>query len=721
MISFGDFLYKKILKVVKRNWIWILLFIIFIISLQLRMVTTNTKWLLAYDPYFQYRHTKDVVEDGVLSSWDEFSYYPPGRPLNEAPLLYYVTGYLYIILNPLLGISLMDFCKYMAAIYGAISIFPAYFLGKELSDKYAGALSSLFVGLSPAILTRTMGGFYDTDGMVIFFTLLTMYLLVRAFKRNKYLDYCLATFGLILFGLAWSAAWYIPLIYLLSIFTYFVVLLFIGNRDKRLKLTVPDSERIKNSFAEFKKMLIPFIAIFVSASVIIWALGYDAVGRILNLLIFAQNPAKALIVNISVAELQPLNVFGGAWDELFARIGMPFIFTIPGALLLLKRDRKNGALLLTWAGVSFYAITRGIRFMLVFAPAACISSAVAFAESYRDLKNAGEYAPFISFGFLASVILSLVRPSAGFLLSIIVVLILLVVNRKEEIPEISKPIFLATVLIVAIIVLSQGSQAALLRGMSEPVNKNWEDAYMWLKNNTAKDAVVGSWWDPGHRIAGIAERRNIADGAHCYDTDCKPGLNTRITHLGKIFVTSNETEAKEILLKYRGNASEMYWICSDDLIGKFRWLQYFGTGCDGTGELTPGGREKCPLYSQIFAKSYGYDQNYTIRVYYYDGISVYDDNGRWIAVAERNGVPYFFKKEITYINGTPKVFDFSGFNNTLPGTVWIHPDKKYIVFIPPTLENSLFTRMFFYEENETLKNFELVYKNDQVKIYKLII
>ena len=693
---------------------WIFLILIFLISLGLRLETTSTKWLLAYDPYFQYRHTEDVVEDGVLSKWDEYSYYPPGRPLNYPPLMYYLTGYLFMLLKPIVGMTLMSFCKYMAAFYGAMGIVPAYFLGKELSDKRAGILASLFVGLSPAILTRTMGGFYDTDGLVIFFSLLTMYLLVRAFKRKKYLDYGLATFGLVLFGLTWIAAWYIPLIFILSIFVYFILHLLLSF----IKSKTPD---IKKSLVEFKNMFLPFLVIFVVASVVIWVLGQNALGYLLNLIVFAQDPAKVLIVNISVAELQPLNVFGGAWDELFARIGIPFIFTIPGALLLLKRDVKNGSVLLTWSGVSFYAITRGIRFMLVFAPAACIASAVAFAESYKYLKDMGQYAPLFSFGFLASVLLSLSKPSAGFVLSILLVLLLLWMKKRDEsAPEISKPIFIGVIIIAAIITLSQGSQAALYRGMTEPVNKNWEDAYMWLKNNTAKDAVVGSWWDPGHRISGIADRRNIADGAHCTDVDCKPGLNTRIVDLGKTFVTDNETEAKNILLKYRGNASEIYWICSDDLIGKFRWLQYFGTGCDGTGILTPNGQQKCPLYSQIPAKSYSYDQNYTIRAYNYGSdITAYDQDGVWIVVMKKDDKNYLFKKEITYVNDTVQMLDFSEMNNTLPGTVWLHPDKSYIVFIPPNLENSLFTRMFFYEENETLKNFELVFKNKQVKIYKL--
>lgn len=714
-------MYKKFFDILRKNWKWLLLIFIFLLSFGIRLGSVDSKWLLAYDPYMQYRYTEDVVQDGVLSKWDEFSYYPPGRTMSIIPpLMYYVTGYLFIIFGPLLGMTLTSFCSYITVLYGALSVIPAYLLGKEFSGKNAGILSAFFVGMSPAILTRTMGGFYDTDALVIFFTLFSLYFLVRALRKKTYLDYGLATLGLVLFGLAWVAAWYIPIIVILSTLTYFMLLLLFGQSGWKIKTSTGFSERFKNSFRDFRLVLIPLAIIFIVANVVIWLLGYNAMSSALNLLLFAQDPAKLLIVNISVAELQNLDVFGGAWAELFARIGVPLIFTIPGTLLLLKKEKKNGAILLTWAGVSFYAITRGIRFMLVFAPAACIASAIAFSESYRYIKNTGNYAPLISFGFLASVLVSITRPEAGVVLSLILALVLFFYSKKDEIiPKISKPVFLSAILIALIITLSQGSNAALVSGISEPINSNWEGAYIWLGDETAKDSVVGSWWDPGHRIAGISERRNIADGAHCPDEYCEPGLNTRITHLGKIFTTSNETEAKNLLLKYRGNASEMYWIASDDLIAKFRWLQYFGTGCDGTGIYTLNGQQKCPLYSQIPAQTYSYDLNYTIKSYQYgSGITAFEQDGQWVVVIEQNGKNYLFEKEITYVNETPQFMDFTWMNETLPGTIWLHPDKNYIVFIPKTLENSLFTRMFFYEDTN-LENFELVFKNKQVKIYKL--
>lgn len=637
--------------------------------------------------------------------------------MSSPPLMYYLTGYLFMIFSPLLGLTLTAFCQYMAVIYGAIAVIPAYFLGKEFSNKYAGLIAAFFVGLSPAILTRTMGGFYDTDGLVIFFSLLAMYLLVRAFRKRDYPSYAWAVLGLVLFGLTWSAAWYIPLIILLSIFVYLIVCLV----EHKLR----KGEGMKAPLIRFKNMLVPFITILITATVIIFVLGFDAITRITDLFIFAGDPAKFLIVNISVAELQNLDVFGGAWGELFVRIGIPFLFTIPGALLLLKRDRKNGAILLTWAGISFYAITRGIRFMLIFTPAACIASAVALAESHRLIKNTGNYAPLFSFGFIVAVLLSLINPNVSFVLVILLVLILLFIKKKDTIaPNFSKHIFIGAIIVALFLTLSQGTQAAIMRGSSEPVDYYWEEAYMWLKENSAEDAVVGSWWDPGHRISGIAERRNIADGAHCPDAYCDPGLNTRITHLGKIFVTDDENEAKELLLRYRGDASEIYWIVSDDLIGKFRWLQYFGTGCDGTGEHTPDGQRKCPLYSMFSQQGYSYNPDYEIMMHSYaGGLYAIKQDDIWVVGMTSQGKDYGFQRELTYTDDEELIFlDFTEMNEseTFPGTSWLSRNKDFVVYIPPNLERALFTKMFFYEEDETLRNFELVYENFKIRIYRLV-
>ncbi|MFB6088896.1 MAG: STT3 domain-containing protein [Candidatus Aenigmatarchaeota archaeon] len=710
---------ESLKKFCRKRWYLIVLLFIFLLSLHIRLFTAAKDWLLAFDPYFHFRYTKYIVEKGFLPSWDPMSYYPPGRPLNHPPLMHYLTAYLYKIFGG--GMSLMDLTKNMAAVYGAIATIPAFFLAKEFSDWKAGLIASVFIGTSGAVLSRSMAGFYDTDGLVVFFTLLTMYLLVRAFKRKKLIDYTFATLGIILFALTWPMVWYVPIIVIMATVSYFILLTVLGKREWRegKNEQMPEiGERFNKALKSLKETIVPLLVIFAISSGIMWLLGYTPYDRILSLISFTSNPSQVQIVNVSVAELQNLSVFGGAWKRLFSELSIPLIFAGAGSLLLLRRDLKDGAILLTWLGITFYSITKGVRFMLVFAPAAAIAGSVAISEAYKSLKDLGDIAPLVGFAFLASIFVSLSRPSLGIVISILtavgVLMISLFWKKESEIPSLSKPLIVGVAIIACLITVSQATQVASQQTQRNPLPAHWKNAYFFLKNETAQDSVVGTWWDPGHRIAGVAERRNIADGAHCPDKYCEPGLNTRITHLGKIFVTSNESEAVNLLTKYRGNASEMYWIASQDLIGKFRWLQYFGTGCDGTGILTSGGQQKCPLYSQMRIENQ--QQN---KLIYKGGVVLDMTNQTFVPKIQNQGREAVFERMLMYQNGEVNEISFKDeYNNTIDGTLWVHPQFSFVVYIPPHLEDSMFTKMFF-REGEGLDKFDRVFRNSYVKIYKL--
>ncbi|MFB6215992.1 MAG: hypothetical protein ABEJ72_03355, partial [Candidatus Aenigmatarchaeota archaeon] len=282
---------------------------------------------------------------------------------------------------------------------------------------------------------------------------------------------------------------------------------------------------------------------------------------------------------------------------------------------------------------------------------------------------------------------------------------IILIDNKEKVPEISKPVLMGTAVLAAILVVSQGMQMATAR-QSSPLSDNWAEAYKYLRTQTPKDAVVGTWWDPGHRIAAIAQRRNIADGAHCPEEDCDPGLNTRITHLGKILVTKNEDEAVRLLEKYRGNASEMYWIASQDLIGKYQWPQYFGTGCRGG--------QQCPLYSMMRVQNQ--QQN---SIMYQGGVSLQFQNDTVIPVLETQRGRRIFETMYMYgRDGELTKKSFSQYNNTFSGTLWVHPRYSFVVYIPEFQKDSIFSRMFFFE-GRNLDHFKQVFRNNYVKIYKL--
>jgi dolichyl-diphosphooligosaccharide--protein glycosyltransferase len=59
------------------------------------------------------------------------------------------------------------------------------------------------------------------------------------------------------------------------------------------------------------------------------------------------------------------------------------------------------------------------------------------------------------------------------------------------------------------------SPSVVLSSTSPDGSKNiiddFREAYHWLRQNTAEDAVVMSWWDYGYQIAGMADRPTLVD------------------------------------------------------------------------------------------------------------------------------------------------------------------------------------------------------------------
>lgn len=695
---------------IKDKWYLFLLVGIFLIALKIRLFTAGTEWLQAYDPYFHLRYTSYVVNNRLLPAWDPLSYFPPGRPVTYSPLLYYMTGYIYLLLGGLFD-SLLELAKYSTAVYGALVIIPAYLAGKEFSDWKAGVLAAAFMGTIPAAIRRTSAGFYSTDPFVLFFSLLTIYFFARSFKKRDWLSYSLTAVSLVLFSLSWNQGWYIAFLAIGSVFFYYIVLVLTGKEEwetkgKEKNIMPPLKKRVKKAYYPFKKLLIPIVVIFIVAVAGSRLLGMDPVGIITEYVNFVLNPADVQIVNVSVAELQTLDVLGGAWQELFARTSVALVFLFPSLILLLWKKRVLGSLFFVWTAFTFFFVTRGIRFMLIFAPAVSVAAGVALSEIYNRLKDLGKYSTLIAFLFLASLLASLSIPVLGVAIATLTTLsmLFLKVDTDNNIPDISKAVLVCTALLSVIIVISQGAQVGAQQQVGEPISDDWQEAYNFLKHETAEDAVVGSWWDPGHRISGISQRRNIADGYHCPDKHCEPGLNTRISDLGRTLITDDEDRAAEILEKYRGEASEVYWIASQDLIGKYQWPQYFATGCEA-------GDPQCPLYSMAYIEDYTGN-----RLIYQAGIYLEQQNDSWVPVIEGRDGRFMFERMLIQEAGeyTEKTFDH---DNVIPGTIWVHPEFQFVTHIPEFQEDSLFSRMYFYEDD--FENFDLAFSNNYVKIYQL--
>ena len=200
--------------------------------------------------------------------------------------------------------------------------------------------------------------------------------------------------------------------------------------------------------------------------------------------------------------------------------------------------------------------------------------------------------------------------------------------------------------------------------------------------------------------------------------------------------TSSEQESLELIRKYKGTSSKVYWIASNDLISKYQWLQYFGTGCDATKDPS------CQLYQLIPQQQALQNENSEIIVRIYSNIIIVNNGYVNIPIYTQNNEGFIIQNVISYdsmgnvqkikipidqvknitanISPITEQLGITMKNDIAPLTIWVHKDNSYIVLIPDTLENTIFTKMFFLE-GEGLENFKQVFRNEQVKIYEVLV
>jgi len=292
------------------------------------------------------------------------------------------------------------------------------------------------------------------------------------------------------------------------------------------------------------------------------------------------------------------------------------------------------------------------------------------------------------------------------------------------------------------------------------LDDNWWNALNWIKNNTAECSTIATYWDPGHFITAIAKRPVIFDGAsqnamrtltnpgypdgitlERYDhgivqvIDAKTGNITRarIKDVTIAMMTDNESLALKILGDYRRpGCNETYFLATSDLIYKSQWWTYFATwdptkNCQGDlckGKMSVYGvtqlaRRKPLLGLDIVGYEYPLGPQQSI-------VLCQNNQSTVIPCSSDKGIAFvqalnqFARiQRIVYPSGQAFAI-LEDPTAEIKGTVMIlDRQAQAIVWIPEELQDSIFTKMFFFN-GAGLKNFELVGNwGNEVKLYRI--
>jgi len=495
-------------------------------------------YFTGYDPDFQYRATEYVAENGFASWWtwhDALSWYPMGRNVaNSAyPGIPFSGAFVYMLMNAFgLRASVYDVGLYFPVLMAVLTFIASYYLGRELNGRAAGLFAAIFMAINPAFLARSTLGFYDTENIGIFAMVAIGLFLLRSIDESRPLEHRVAYGALSGLSLGYMFASWGAARYMNGLLALFMLIMMYTERLQHRHLTaysltigigylieamVPrlgiNALLSLDHLAAFGLIPLMIVYLFVRDRI-----NVKSVANLAGMLILVGAlglyllPALGIEIPITYKFLKVLNPFTSVenalyqsvaenkvinWYSLFNDFGSITILAVLGAYFSIKNQNDKNIYITVFFLTSLYFAGVMARLSQVLAAPACIMAAYGLIEVAKPFISAsieGEESPSrkrrkMVFG---------VNKFLG-VLFIAVVTLSLTPNVWSGITSADQPTSLAC--------------SAIPYMFDGEYPKDWPLTLEWLRENTAEDDIICSWWDYGYWIEAMARRTTLADGA----------------------------------------------------------------------------------------------------------------------------------------------------------------------------------------------------------------
>lgn len=138
---------------------------------------------------FYYRWTIDnIVTTGRHLLHDEMLNYPLGMNNPRPPVYGWSVSLIGMFLGLLQGsveIGIWQSFLFSTALWGSLTIFPTYFLGRDIFGRRAGLVAAFFLAIMPAHIQRSPLSNGDHDALVLFFVVTAFYFFLRALRELR--------------------------------------------------------------------------------------------------------------------------------------------------------------------------------------------------------------------------------------------------------------------------------------------------------------------------------------------------------------------------------------------------------------------------------------------------------------------------------------------------------------------------------------------------------
>jgi len=581
-----------------------------------------------FDPWFNFRATKYLVQHGFANFWDWFddrTWHPLGRVTGGTlyPGLMVTSGAIYHALRWLtFPVDIRNICVLLAPGFSGLTAFASYLLTSEMSTSpSAGLLAAIFMGIAPGYISRSVAGSYDNEAIAIFLLVFTFYLWIKAVKVGSIMWGGLTALFYGYMVSAWGG--YVFITNLLPLHAF--VLICMGRFSPRLYV----SYTTWYALGTLASMQIPFVGFLpIRSSEHMSSLG---VFGLMQLVGFAewvryQLPSKQFQ---TLLRWMVLIVFGGAfgvlvlltvsgtiapwtgrfyslWDTGYAKIHIPIIASVsehqptawpafffdlnmliwlfPAGVYMCFRELKDEQVFVViYAVLASYFSGVMVRLMLTLTPIVCVAAAIALSQildTYMVATSPDEEGSKTNGSANGSTtIKDKVASATDSLRSTKSPLVGIYSYLSKSVITGAVTAYLLLFVLHCTWVTSNAYSspsvvlASRMPDGSQHIIDDYREAYYWLRQNTEQNAKIMSWWDYGYQIGGMADRPTLVDN--------NTWNNTHIATVGKAMSSREEVswpimrqhEVDYVLVVFGGLLGY-----SGDDINKFLWMVRIAEG-----------------------------------------------------------------------------------------------------------------------------------------------
>ena len=382
--------------------------------------------------------------------------------------------------------------KFLPPLLGIVSMAVIYLAAARICDRRVGLFSAFAWALMFYAVLVGAAGYLDRDGLSILLLMIgafTFYL-SRGWQfriGNRDIGWLVAGLGVLgiegILYLEWSFVG--PVLLLVVLAVYFVVRFLLGYTD-RLQTEPSAMRRLTAAVSEVNWRT---FALIILGNIVVASFYHQQAASLFNL----ARAAVQATGQSAIAEMQGI----GPGDILIYGF---LLIPIAVGLYLAGKKRAEGSIFFACWFLSLLVLSFFAKRVLLYAvPAACLLSGVGLAFMWDWMKRGG-FQPLRKVGVAA--------------------------------------------LLCLLILISTTLAYSLGSNPRRAVHEDWQDALIYLRENTPQEAVIMTQWSWGYWILDLAQRRPVVDNGY-YGWDYK-----KLHDVGLAYSTAEPSEAAQIMEKW---------------------------------------------------------------------------------------------------------------------------------------------------------------------------